>query len=145
MLPPLRLIPEFALSVANISLQDITGNTTDMMLRAAVAAVRAAADAYTRVTVLGLLRGFGLRGGTFASNNAGTHLTLESVRWVADLAVTGDIKVESGTDIAVARLTLTDKSIGRITAQWAPGGVQEKATIVGHIDGTFFSASMPAP
>ncbi|TCO59574.1 alpha/beta fold hydrolase [Actinocrispum wychmicini] len=80
----------------------------------------------------------GLRGGTFTGDANGVlHLT--SVRYVDDIAVSGDIRLVNGT----AEADLTLDSGPKLHLSWRPFQAQDKTTVTGSTDGHPFTVCPP--
>ncbi|MGC2029176.1 MAG: hypothetical protein WA642_04095 [Steroidobacteraceae bacterium] len=93
--PPLRLVPRFALHAAELDpAAALPGNRSgSVLLRWISAAVLTAGDVLARLDGNSTGQGVGLRGGTFrvAKDATVIHVSLDHVRWVEDLAVSGTL------------------------------------------------------
>jgi len=147
--PALHLVPAFSRSLDDVEpASPLPGNrATPKQLRAAAAALLAAADVLSRSYQFHLSSGAGLRGGTYSASfqNAADRVMLSEVRWTNDLAVSGTADLNARTASAQAALKITGAAIGALHAAWSTTGSTAAAAIEGSIDGNRVRASMPAP
>jgi pimeloyl-ACP methyl ester carboxylesterase len=150
--PPLRLVPRFALRSAQLTpARALAGNQANaQQLRQVSAAVLCAGDVLARLGGNSTGLGAGLRGGSFriAGDADATHVSLDQVRWTEDLSVSGKIdKPLSRSGLVRAALDLqgTDGSSGRIVIQWREGSPQPIARIRGRIGAAAVVAEQSAP
>ncbi len=147
-----HVVPRFASAAADVSAATAaTGNQgSDADLRVAAAAAFTAGDALARWWVNTTGSGVGLRGGRFQYNSPGnlTYYTLDKLKWVEDLEVSGKMKWDynyPGT--VIARLTLSGGATepGALTITWNSRVPLAQATIAGQIGGRRIAATMYAP
>jgi hypothetical protein len=150
--PPLRLVPRFALHASQLDpAAGSPGNQTDSaQLRWVSAAVATAGDVLARLAANATGEGVGLRGGSFrVVNDASTvHVALNEVRWVEDLTVSGKIDkpmARTGVVRAELHLTAADATHGDLTVQWSEGVAGATARVRGTLDGAAVVAQTPAP
>jgi len=150
--PPLRLVPRFALHAAELDpAAALPGNRAGaMLLRWINAAVMTAGDVLARLDGNSTGQGVGLRGGTFrvAKDVSVIHVSLDHVRWVEDLAVSGILDKAAariGAVRAVLHLTAADGTAGEITVEWPEGIANSMAIIRGSMAGAVVVARAPAP
>jgi hypothetical protein len=147
--PPVRVVPRFARTARELTpAHGLPGNQADAAGLAAVsAALLTAEDVIVRTEENGPGAGVGLRGGTVASEAAGAgyKLTLRSVRWTSDVAVSGDIEWP-GTGLAHAHLILqTPEGAGTLEIAWPRGVRPARASVRGNLGGRAVIADAPAP
>jgi pimeloyl-ACP methyl ester carboxylesterase len=150
--PPVRLVPHFAAEAAGLEpARALPGNTAAArQLQLVSAAVLTAGDVLARVSANASGHGAGLRGGTFRlmRSDARIRASLERVRWVSDVAVSGTIDQSSrrgGALRAVLQLAAADGTRGRLTLTW-PGGADGASVFVhGRVAGAAVAAQCPAP
>ncbi len=147
--PALHLVPAFSRTLDEVDPANPSrGNHAPTEeLRAAAAALLAAADVLARSYEFGFSSGSGLRGGTYTANpkNATDHATLSGVRWTKDLAVSGTADFDARSASAHAHLTVSGAASGNLDATWPSVGSSAAAQISGTIDGYRLEATMPAP
>jgi hypothetical protein len=150
--PPLRLVPRFALHVADLEpAAAAEGNRAGAaQLRWVQAAVQTAGDVLARLSGNSTGQGVGLRGGTFRVVNdaSAIHVGLDQVRWTEDLAVSGKIDkpaARSGTVHALLHLAGAQEFTGDLTVEWPEGTADAVASIHGRLGGVPVLASAPAP
>ena len=149
--PPLRLVPRFATAFQELDpAASLSGNTaTADQLRVATAALMTAGDLWARVSSNSSGAGVGLRGGryTLSRNAGGSRVTLENVRWVDDIAVSGSL--ESPQRAGMVRATLhvagTAPASGTLHVRWFEGVPDPRAYIEGTLGGSHVVAEGPAP
>ncbi|MGA7822803.1 MAG: hypothetical protein WCA14_01320, partial [Steroidobacteraceae bacterium] len=144
------LVPRFARTARELTpAQGLPGNQADAAGLAAVsAALLTAEDVIARTEENGPGAGVGLRGGTIASEAAGAgyKLTLRSVRWTSDVAVSGDIEWPGRTGLAHAHLILqTPEGAGTVEIAWPQGVSPARASVRGNLGGRAVIADAPAP
>jgi pimeloyl-ACP methyl ester carboxylesterase len=148
--PPLRLVSQFATHCAEVSpATPLPGTSADpAALRIAAAAVATAGDVLARAKVNSSGHGVGLRGGTFRITEKGDvmQVTLNGVRWAADLAVSGSMQRSAGRNGRVrAEFTLEDapdpgRSIGHVRLSWRDGTDPTRVEIEGQVGKTVLRA-----
>src|SRR5580658_1204550 len=148
--PPVRLVSHFARTARELTpAQGLPGNQADAAGLAAVsAALLTAEDVIARTEENGPGAGLGLRGGAIASEAAGAgyKLTLRSVRWTADVAVSGDIEWPGSTGLAHAHLILQPpEGAGTVEIAWPQGVSPARASVRGNLGGRAVIADAPAP
>ena len=150
--PPLRLVPRFALHAAELDpAAALPGNRAgSVLLRWISAAVMTAGDVLARLDGNSTGRGVGLRGGTFRAAKDATviHVSLDHVRWVEDLAVSGTLDKTAariGVVRAVLQLATADGVAGEITVEWPEEIANSMAAIRGTMAGAAVTARTPAP
>jgi len=147
--PALHLVPAFSRTLAEVQpAEPLPGNGAPAQeLRAAAAAVLAAADVLARSYTFSLTGGSGLRGGSYSATptNATDEVQLSGIRWTNDLAVSGNAKLDARDASAGARLSLTGVSTGSLNAEWPTVGSNASAVLDGKVDGFEVHATMPAP
>jgi pimeloyl-ACP methyl ester carboxylesterase len=158
--PPLRLVPRFALRASELEpAAGATGNTASpRQLRIVTAALLTAGDLLARVDVNSSGHGVGLRGGAFrlTRSSAGLRIDLHRVRWTRDVAVSGTIRRTTGrygSIQAAFRVSSTEEPPGRLNLRWregVPERVPERvedstARIAGSFGRTTVVAEAPAP
>jgi pimeloyl-ACP methyl ester carboxylesterase len=150
--PPLRLVPRFAVHAAELEAAIATpGNRADAAkLQWVSAAVWTAGDVLARVGGNSTGRGVGLRGGSFRIENGPStlHVALNQVRWTGDLAVSGTIDKPLGRTGAVRaslHLAGADGLSGDLTVAWMEGIVGASASVLGTLDGELVRARTAAP
>jgi pimeloyl-ACP methyl ester carboxylesterase len=150
--PALRLVPRFALGVSQVEpAVAAAGNEAGAaQLRWASAAVMTVGDVLARLPGNSSGAGVGLRGGSFRVVNAAplVHVTLDQVRWTADLAVSGTIDkpmARSGTVRARLQLALADAPAGELTVEWPEDRTGSGAVIHGTLAGATVLARTAAP
>ena len=147
--PALHLVPAFSRTIDEVDPANPShGNHAPAReLRAAAAALLAAADVLARSYEFGLSSGSGLRGGSYSATpkNATDHATLSGVRWTKDLAVSGTADFDARSANGHAHLTLSGAAAGNLDAAWPTVGSTAAAQISGTVDGYHLEATMPAP
>ena len=148
--PPVRLVPAFARAAAHLppaaALQgDRAGRLRLQMARAAVMTV---GDVVVRAAENTSGAGPGLRGGSFRVTAAGREVSMDGVRWTADVAVSGQVRIPAGRHGAIeAHVTLQGpgKLAGNLAISWPRYPADARAQIAGSIGGEAVRAVMPAP
>ena len=150
--PPLRLVPRFAMSVSQVepAVAAAGNEAAAAQLRWASAAVMTVGDVLARLPGNSTGAGVGLRGGSFRVVNAAplVHVTLNQVRWTEDLAVSGTVDkpmVRSGTVRARLQLAMADAPAGELTVEWPEDSARSSAGIHGTLAGAAVHARTPAP
>ena len=150
--PPLRLVPRFAVQASQVEPAVAgTGNHANAArLRWASAAVMTAGDVLARLGGNSTGLGVGLRGGTFRIVNDASliHVILTDVRWTEDLAVSGKIDrpvTRTGMLHAVLHVTAADGLTGDLSVEWPEGMANAAAAIRGTLGGATVLARAPAP
>ncbi len=147
--PALHLVPAFSRALDEVHpASPSDGNRAPTQeLRAAAAALLAAADVLARSYEFGLTSGSGLRGGSYTATprNAADRAMLSGVEWTEDLAVSGAADFDARRAMAHAHLTLSGAAAGSLDAAWPTAGSSAAARIDGTIDGYRLEATMPAP
>ena len=141
--PPLRLVPRFALRIEELEpARPLAGNSaSELELRAASAAVMTAGDVLVRARSNSSGHGVGLRGGSFeiSARPRSTRIVLRGVRWTSDLAVSGTIDdphEPAGAIAAHLRIDGPGGMAGRLEVRWQDEAPDARAAIQGAIDGT---------
>jgi pimeloyl-ACP methyl ester carboxylesterase len=150
--PPLRLVPRFALRAAQLEpATEAAGNRAGAAHRRWIsAAVGTAGDVLARLGGNSTGAGVGLRGGSFrvVSDATTTRVELTGVRWTEDLAVSGTIEkptARSGMVRASLQLAAADGLAGAISVAWPEGVADSTAVIHGSLGDAVVAARMPAP
>jgi pimeloyl-ACP methyl ester carboxylesterase len=150
--PPLRLVPRFALHASQLENAIATaGNRADAaQLRWVNAAVMTAGDVLARLSGNSTGQGVGLRGGSFRVVNdaAAAHVTLTEVRWTEDLAVSGKIDkpmTRMGAVHASLHLAEAGGPTGDLIVEWPEGTAGSNASISGTVGGAAVHARTSAP
>lgn len=148
--PPVRLVPRFARQAAELdAAQAGTGNRADEeALRTVTAVLLTCEDTIARARDNGAGHGVGLRGGTFTVTRAGGgyRLTLTSVRWTEDVAVSGHIAWPGRTGTVHAQVTLiSPQGPGTLELSWPEGVANARAQARGQLSGHAVAAEAPAP
>ena len=149
--PALRLLPQFARHVSELPpANPLAGNAaTTEQLRAVTAALLSAGDVIARLDTNTNGEGVGLRGGTFSINaqRDGNLLTLRSMRWTEDLAVSGKLRHPGQSGRVEGALTLAgaDDFTGPLSVSWTEGVAQARAQVHGKLGGAVVAAEMAAP
>ncbi len=150
--PPLRLVPRFAVLAAQLDpAAALPGNrASEAQLRRVSAAVMTAGDVLARLGGNSNGRGVGLRGGTFRveSDTSAIHITLNQVRWTEDLAVSGNIDrpaARSGMVRARLRLDPADARGGELRVEWREGVANSTTAVSGTLGAAAVSARTLAP
>jgi pimeloyl-ACP methyl ester carboxylesterase len=149
--PPVALLARFARHAAELPpARALPGNRAGPQeLRAVSAAVLTCADVMARTSNNGAGRGSGLRNGDFtaASVADGYRLTLRSVRWTEDLAVSGRLDwPASGKARMHAQLQLAGQpGSGTLELDAPAAEAMGVARVRGTLDGIAVVAEVPAP
>jgi pimeloyl-ACP methyl ester carboxylesterase len=160
--PPLRLVSRFAAHVSGLEpALAMPGNQANAeQLRMVAAAVLTAGDLVPRINYNSSGTGVGLRGGTFRITRTGdaaaeggndlARVSLNAVRWVEDVSVSGRIDRPPGRHgIVRASLVVTgsgpEGGRGRLRVRWPEGVDGATATIDGSFAAAKVAARMPAP
>ena len=160
--PDLRLAQDFALSVAAVEpAAPRPGNAANELQRRCVsAAVLTAGDILMRVRINSSGHGVGLRGGRFniqaLPNSAyedSARIELDSVRWTADLHVSGSLEWRGGRNPVSGQLRWDAAvaanpqlcSHARLNVEWPQEIANARAVVSGSIDGVAVSVDLPAP
>ena len=150
--PPVRLVQRFAaLSTELEPAVGLTGSAARRKdLQLVAAAVLTAGDVLARVDSNSSGHGAGLRGGAFRLIRSGAriHVSLDRVRWVNDLGVTGTIdqvRRRNGVVRATLLVSPVDGKGGRLTLTWPNGANGASVRIKGTVGGASVVAQCPAP
>jgi hypothetical protein len=121
-------------------------------LQLAAAAVSTAGDAIARFQAIEAKHDHGLAGGSVTASDGGALLKLARDRLVAEVAVSGTVKLthapnpEDGeTVLATLSAKAPGISRGSFTATWTTAGAGAQAQLVGAVGHQPVSGSMPAP
>jgi len=145
------LVARFATRSAQLeSATALPGNAADAaQLQSAAAAVLTAGDVLAHAAANSSGRGVGLRGGTFRlmPGAAALRVTLDRVRWVDDVAVTGTILAprRGGWARAALRVTPTEGAAGRLLVRWPLSSAVGPARVTGAFGRAKLLAQCPAP
>ncbi len=147
-----HLVPSFEASASAFQpAAAVAGNEgTDTDLRVAAAAAWTVGDVVARWWVNWSGRDVGLRGGTwsYSGETSVTRFTLDNVRFVNDLAVSGTVSWDydyPGTTIARVRLEGGADDAGNLVIRWNDHVAHAKATINGVIGLRRIAATIYAP
>lgn len=150
--PPLRLVPRFALRIEELEpARPLAGNlASELELRAANAAVMTAGDVLVRARSNSSGHGAGLRGGSFeiSTRPRSTRIVLHGVRWTSDLAVSGTVERMREPPDAIAAFLRIDGPggmAGRLALRWQDEAPDARAAIQGAVGGTQIAAETAAP
>jgi pimeloyl-ACP methyl ester carboxylesterase len=150
--PPLRLVPRFAVHASQLEpAAAVAGNQADAaQLRWVSAAVQTVGDVLTRLSGNSSGAGEGLRGGTFrvVRDASASHVTLDQVRWTADLAVSGTVEkpaARTGTVRAALQLAAPEGLMGELAVEWPEGIAGANAGVRGNLGRVRVVARTPAP
>ena len=149
--PAVRLVPRFAREAAQVAAAvALPGNQADdARLRIAAATVLTVGDLVARIPANASGRGVGLRGGTFELSRGTSQvtLTLDGVKWVEDVAVSGSVICGNPTRGVTANLQITqpDGTSGRLSLRWREDVPEPQARIAGTIAGRRVTARVAAP
>ncbi len=149
--PPVRLVPRFARSAAELAPAHAGADNAagEAALRVVSAALYTCEDVVTRAVAKGAGAGVGLRSGSFtaAAAAAGLHITLDEVRWTEDVAVSGtlDWTGRAGMVRGTLHVKGPQGANGNLEVEWAEGGSQPRAAISGKLGGESLVAEAPAP
>jgi pimeloyl-ACP methyl ester carboxylesterase len=147
-----HVVPKFVATAAQATAATATaGNQgTDADLRVAAAAAYTAGDTLANWWVNFTGDGVGLQGGRYQYNSPGnlTYFTLDKLKWVDDLEVSG--KMKWGYNYpgeVIARLTIRGPATepGELIVTWSSRVPLAQATIIGTIGGRKIAAIMYAP
>ncbi|SHG24287.1 alpha/beta hydrolase [Streptoalloteichus hindustanus] len=83
----------------------------------------------------------GLRGGAVRFDDQNRRVLLTDVRYVADIAVTGDIRLPDKDGTATATLTLSTGQ--RLHLSWKPFRAEDTTTVSGSVDDRPFTTRLP--
>lgn len=147
-----HLVPKFVATAAEVTVATATaGNQgTDADLRVAAAAAYTAGDALANWWVNFTGDGRGLQGGRYHYNSPSnlTYYTLDKLKWVEDLEVSGKMKWDYNYPGGViAHLTISGAATepGELTVTWNSRVPLAQAVITGKIGGHKIAATMYAP
>jgi pimeloyl-ACP methyl ester carboxylesterase len=155
--PPLRLVPLFATRADQLQpVRGLPGNAADgSRLKAAMAAVMTTGDVLARVNGNSSGYGRGLRGGSYTLTRGvhGIRLTLDKVRFVDDIAISGIVRRavnRGGTVHAALQVWSVDESAaphleGRLQVQWNESEAEPQAHIRGVLSAVRIAAQTAAP
>ncbi len=149
--PALRLVPSFAIGIHDLDpAASLPGNTsTPEQLRVVTAALMTAGDVLARISSNTSGAGVGLRGGRFniSRRAGGSHVILDGVRWVNDLAVSGTLDAPHRTGWVTARLHVsgTQLASGTLRIRWSEGVQDPRARIEGKLGGLHVVAQAAGP
>lgn len=141
--PEIHVVPEFPRRTAGAP-------GRSHARRAAWAAALTAGDALARWWLMSGSEGHGLRGGTFSAGGAylaygPVRLTLRRVRFVSDLAVSGEVVWDRRRSRVRARLRLDGAARGRLRLGWRLDEQRAEARVRGTLGGRRVRLRMPAP
>ncbi|MGO9995608.1 MAG: alpha/beta fold hydrolase [Steroidobacteraceae bacterium] len=150
--PPVRLVQRFAVQSAELEpAHGLPGNAAAPQdLQLVTAAVLTVGDVLARVHSNSSGHGAGLRGGAFRliRRDARIRVSLDRVRWVNDVAVSGTIDAVSrrnGAVQATLQVSPVDGKGGRLTLTWPNGANGARVRIKGAVGGANVVAQCPAP
>jgi pimeloyl-ACP methyl ester carboxylesterase len=150
--PPLRLVPRFALHAEQLAPAAAgPGNrATPAQLQQVNAAVMTAGDVLVRVGANSSGQGVGLRGGTFriVHDSPAVRVTLDRVRWTEDVAVSGEIDksaARGGRVRATLQVATTNGQNGELKVEWPEDVAGSSAVIRGALNGALVQARTAAP
>jgi pimeloyl-ACP methyl ester carboxylesterase len=146
-----HLVPQFARHIGEVpAARPTAGNAANAaQLRAATAALLAAADVIAHADANTSGEAAGLRGGTYQIKAHADRyvLTLHDVRWCEDLAVSGTISGSGRSGSVVGELALAgaDAFSGPLSVSWQEGVAQARAHIRGKLGNSVVAAVASAP
>jgi len=147
-----HLVPQFVSTAAEVPAATATaGNEgTDADLRVSAAAAYTAGDALANWQINYTGAGVGLLGGHYEYSSPGnlTYFTLNKLKWVEDMEVSGTMKwAYDYPGSVIAHLTLSGSATepGELTMTWNGRVPLAQATITGKIGGRRIAATMYAP
>jgi len=148
--PPVPLVTHFARHLRELApAEAVAGNQADEeALRVVSAALQTCADVITRAALDGAGSGLGLRGGTFsaATQDDGSQITLQQVRWTEDLTVSGRIDWPGRSGAVHAQLDVhSPQASGRLDLSWVEGTPATRASARGTLSGKPVAAEAPTP
>jgi pimeloyl-ACP methyl ester carboxylesterase len=149
--PPVRLVPRFARSAAELAPAHAGADNSagEPALRVVSAVLLTGEDVITRAQAHGAGGGVGLRGGAFTAVEAGQgyHITLDEVRWTEDVAVSGmiDWPGRTGTVHGTLHVKGPQGASGTVEVEWVEGIAQPQAAITGKLGGESVVAEATAP
>ena len=148
----IHLVPKFIATAAEVAPATATaGNQgTNGDLRVAASAAYTTGDALANWWVNFTGDGVGLQGGRYHYNSPGnrTYFTLDKLKWVEDLEVSGTMKwdyVYPGKVIAHLTLSGPATEPGELTITWNSRVPMAQAAIAGNIGARKIAATMYAP
>ena len=151
LVPPVRLVPRFARSAAELEPARAGSGSPapEAALRVVTAALLTSEDVITRADERGAGAGVGLRSGTYTAVAAGQgyHITLDEVRWTDDVAVSGTLEStgRTGTVHGTLQVKAAHGSGGTLEIEWPEGVAQARATVHGRLGSEDVVADAPAP
>jgi hypothetical protein len=147
-----HLVPNFVATAAEVTAATATsGNQgTDADLRVAAAVAYTTGDALANWWVNFTGDGVGLQGGRYNYSSLGnlTSFTLDKLKWVEDLEVSGTMKWDynyPGGVIAHLMISGPATEGGGLTVTWSSRVPLAQATVTGRIGGRKIAATMYAP
>ncbi len=138
--PEIRAVDAFAVLAAQIEGSPVR--------RVATVAAATVADVIARWPGMGGFEGVGLRGGSFVTSGYGpVSWTLDGVRWVRDVAVSGAASWDRRTGAIRASVTLEGSGLpgGRLRLRWNDLEPLAKAHVRGMLEGRTIDLTIPAP
>jgi hypothetical protein len=138
--PEIRAVDAFAVRAAQLE--------GPPARRAAIVAAATVADVIARWPNMGGFDGVGLRGGTFATRGYTlVRWTLDGVRWVRDVAVSGTVSWDRRTGAIRARVVLEGSGVpgGRLRLRWYVLEPLPTARVRGVLGGRAVDLEIPAP
>ncbi len=147
--PPLRATPAFrARSAQAPPATPISGSTSARRLSAVTTTAETVADVLDRWYQTYAVTGRGLHGGTFRMRGYDTvRFTLDGVRLVPDLAVSGSVRWDRYAHTVQVDLTVRYRGHGRgkLSGSWDTRARGAQAVLTGRIAGQAVRARLPAP
>ncbi len=147
--PPLRATPAFrARSSQAPPATAISGTTSARRLSAVTTSAETVADVLDRWYQTYAATGRGLHGGTFRMRGYDTvRFTLDRVRLVPDLAVSGSVRWDRYAHTVRVDLSVRQRGHGRghLVGTWDSRAQGAQAVLTGRIDGRPVHARLPAP
>ena len=151
--PEIHVVPDFPRRTDGAPAAESRGRrdrSRPLDRSAAWGAAWATGDALARWWLMGGSSGLGLRGGSFTA--AGDYLAytplrlrLRGVRFVDDLAVSGDVEWDRRASRVSARLRVAGPVSGRLRVRWRLDRARAVARISGTLGGRDVRLRMPAP
>ena len=148
---PVRTVPLFARMASELaSLEPLKGNlATDDQQRIAAAGLETVGDVIARWYVTYNSEDSGLRGGkfTYQVGDSGYVFTLTDLKWTEDVAVSGTVSWDQGSNIITANVTLMSAGAqaGSLQIHWNDGDIDAMASVTGEIQGAALVAQRIAP
>ena len=138
-----RVVEDFPRRLADVMpLPGVDGSTG----RTAIAAANTVADMLNRWLSMYGTRGVGLRGGSFVTTGLDhVRLRMDHLRWVDDVAVSGEVEWNRGDGAIRATVTLSGTVDGHLVLAWNDWEQHAAISVRGTVHGHPVSYRFPAP